>query len=79
MSFFSRLLNLAGGKISDLGSKDESLSDERLASELDAIQTKPSAAAQAELTLRKQAPTKSDADDGTSDEPDDDGPVRKTL
>ena len=63
MSFLSRLLNLAGGKLSELSAKDETLSDERLAKELNATPTKPSAAAQAELTLRKQAPKDPDASD----------------
>lgn len=73
MSFFSRIINLAGGKLSELKSKDESLSDEKLADELNKIQTPPSAAAQAELTLRKRTPTVPDGDD------EDQAPVKKTL
>ena len=71
MSFFSRLINLAGGKLSELKSNDESLSDERLASELDAVRTPPSAAARSELTLRKAAPSVPDDED--------EAPVKKRL
>jgi hypothetical protein len=82
MSFFNRLLNIAGGKLSDLTSKDESLTEERLKAELDKIQAKPGDNAQAELTLRKSAPKehgKGSADGGKGTKDDGEGPVKKTL
>ncbi len=70
MGFFSRMINLAGGKLTELNRKDDALSDAALADELGSTRSRPGAAQQSELTLRKQAPV----------EPgDDDGPVEKTL
>jgi hypothetical protein len=70
MGFLNRLLNLAGGKLSELTSNDDALSDAALASELDGTRTRPGPAAQAELTLRRAAP---------SEPADEDEPVEKTL